>query len=143
MDMEDYNREIREAIQAGKKARNALKNAAEALKSAGNLGILDMIGGGFLISSAKHSRLDEARDYMGMAQYELQNFSRELRDVQMNGKYQLEFDGMTRFLDVFCDNIFTDVLVQSRIREAQSQVAEAGREVQNIINNLERLIEPV
>ena len=38
-----------------------LEDAAKALNSARNMGILDMLGGGFFISAAKHSRIETAQ----------------------------------------------------------------------------------
>ena len=44
----DYRREIREAMQAGQEALNYLNQAKDCLNSAGNWGIVDMLGGGML-----------------------------------------------------------------------------------------------
>ena len=58
---EEKNQEIYEAIRAGEEALKALEDAAKALNSARNMGILDMLGGGFFISAAKHSRIETAQ----------------------------------------------------------------------------------
>lgn len=137
--MYDRDKEINEAIVAGERAINSLNDAEEFLSSAGGWGIWDMLGGGFISSMIKHSKMDDAQRSIERAQYELQNFSKELRDVQMNGAYQVNFDGFTKFIDVFCDNFFVDLMVQSKIREAQRNVAETKEKVKNIINQLKSM----
>ena len=48
--MEGYNieKEMREAIEAGENALYSLRAAKEELRKAGNWGIADLLGGGFL-----------------------------------------------------------------------------------------------
>ena len=58
------SKEIREAIQAGEAALSSLRNAQEKLNSAKNWGIWDIVGGGFMSSLIKHSRMDDAQEYM-------------------------------------------------------------------------------
>ena len=123
--MKDRNTEIREAIEAGNRALDALDEAMGHLKTARGLGVWDMLGGGFLSSLLKHSKMDDAQQAMQYAQQELQDFSRELADVQMYADIQLRFDSFTRFFDTFCDNFFVDWMVQSQILQAQDRVEEA------------------
>ena len=113
--MKDRNTEIREAIEAGNRALDALNEAMGHLKTARGLGVWDMLGGGFLSSLLKHSKMDDAQQAMQYAQQELQDFSRELADVQMYVDVQVNFDGLTRFVDMFCDSFFVDWMVQDQI----------------------------
>ena len=137
--MYDREKEINEAMQAGERALMALNDAERYLDSARGFGIWDMLGGGFVSSMIKHSKMDEAQRSIEKAQYELQNFSRELRDVQMRGVIQINFDGLTKFVDVFCDNFLVDVLVQSKIKEAQGNIAIAKQRVQDVIYQLHNM----
>ena len=52
--------EIHEAINAADDALDALRHADSCLASAGNWGILDMLGGDFFASLFKHSKLEQA-----------------------------------------------------------------------------------
>lgn len=113
--MKDRNTEIREAIDAGNRALDALDEALGHLKTARGLGVWDILGGGFLSSLLKHSKMDAAQGAMQQAEQELRNFSRELADVQMSLDFQVNFDGMTQFFDMFCDNFFVDWMVQDQI----------------------------
>ena len=110
------------------------------LKTARGLGVWDMLGGGFLSSLLKHSKMDDAQQAMQYAQQELQDFSRELADVQMYVDVQVNFDGLTRFVDMFCDSFFVDWMVQDQIVRAQENVAEARSRVWEAVQQLRFLI---
>lgn len=138
--MKDRNTEIREAIDAGNRALDALDEALEHLKAARGLGVWDILGGGFFSSLLKHEKMDDAQETMEYARQELQNFSRELADVQMTLDFQVNFDSMTRFFDVFCDNSFVDWMVQSQIAQAQKNVTEARRRVWETVQQLQFMI---
>ena len=79
----DIGKEKREAIDAGYRAINSLKTARDNLNSAKNWGLLDMFGGGFFSTMLKHSKIDQARQNMEQAKYDLRNLSRELNDVNI------------------------------------------------------------
>ena len=79
--MKDKNTEIREAIDAGNRALSALEEAARHLQAARGLGLWDMLGGGFLSSLLKHSKMDDAQRAMNRAEQELRAFGRELADL--------------------------------------------------------------
>lgn len=79
----DLEKERREAIAAGNRALNSLRAAQNNLNSAKNWGLWDMFGGGFISTMVKHSKMDQAKENMEQAKYDLRNFSRELNDVNM------------------------------------------------------------
>lgn len=137
--MKDRNTEIREAIDAGNRALTALDEAARHLQSARGLGVWDILGGGFLSSLLKHSKMDDAQRAMDWAEQELRAFGRELADVQMYVNIQLNFDSFTRFFDTFCDNFFVDWMVQSQIAQAQERVDEARQRVWDAVQQLQFL----
>ena len=71
----DIEKEKREAIEAGQRALSSLRTAKENLNSAKNWGLVDMFGGGFFSTMLKHSKMDQARQNMEQAKYDLRNFS--------------------------------------------------------------------
>ena len=81
------SKEIREAIQAGEAALSSLRNAQEKLNSAKNWGIWDIVGGGFMSSLIKHSRMDDAQEYMEEAGQNLRRFEKELQDVSLSDAF--------------------------------------------------------
>lgn len=126
-----YSTEIDEAIVAGKRAITALDRAESALSGARSFGIWDMFGGGFLSGMLKHSKMNEA-------QRELARFKKELADVQMTGIINIRFDGLVKFVDLFCDNVLIDMMVQSRIKDMQNNLKETRRQVADTVSRLER-----
>jgi hypothetical protein len=76
---------------------------------------------------------------MERAQYALQTFRKELSDIQMEADLKVNSDGLTKFFDIWCDNFLVDLMVQSKIKEAQENIRQAKRNVQETINRLERM----
>ncbi|MCP2322810.1 DNA repair exonuclease SbcCD ATPase subunit [Hamadaea flava] len=114
--------ELAEAIDAAEAAAQALAAAQSLLSSASGWSTYDtFFGGGALSSTMKHDRLDAAARAVGEASELLAVLRTELDDVS-GFRVQLPnlaVDGMTRFLDVWFDNIFTDLKVREQIREAR------------------------
>lgn len=135
----DFEKERREAVEAGNRALVSLESAYRDLKSARNWGILDILGSRSFISSiVKHSKMDRAQEHMDQARYDLQCFSRELNDVNRACDLNINVSGLLSFADVFMDNIFSDLIVQSRISRAASQVEQAIKMTKQILDQLAR-----
>ncbi len=138
MGMSDaQRREIDEAIVAGNRALTALNRTEKCLDSASAFGLWDIFGGGMFSSMMKHSKIGDAQKCLEEAQAELRAFSRELEDVQFYSEISVKFDGVTEFIDIFCDNIFADVMVQNKIEQSKRKVKETKQQVQMAIRKLQ------
>lgn len=126
----DYEKERREAIEAGERALYSLREARSYISSAKGFGIWDILGGGTFVSLFKHYKIDKARQALDNARYDLQAFSRELRDVRMD----LNID-IGDFLTIFdlMDNFFADIMVQSRLSDAGRRIDEAIYKVEECL----------
>lgn len=133
----DLQKEKREAIAAGQRALNSLRAAQNDLDSAKNWGLWDMFGGSFFSTMIKRSKMDAAKGNMEQAKYDLQIFSRELRDVSVSCNLEMETGDFLSFADWFFDGFIVDWMVQERIGKARSQVAEAIWQVENILRRLQ------
>lgn len=133
----DLEKEKREAIAAGQRALNSLRAAQNDLDSAKNWGLWDMFGGSFFSTMIKRSKMDAAKGNMEQAKYDLQIFSRELRDVSVSCNLEMETGDFLSFADWFFDGFIVDWMVQERINKARSQVAEAIWQVENILRRLQ------
>lgn len=129
----NYDIERQEAIVAGERALDSLIEAQNQLRKARNWGIYDILGGGFLSSMIKHSKIDNARSCIERAKYDLDVFNRELQDV--SGSINVDIGGLLTFFDVM-DNFFADLLVQSKISDASRQVEQAIYKVEDILRRL-------
>lgn len=135
----DMVREVREAINAGERALQSLRRAQDELNSAGNWGIVDMLGGGLFTTLVKHSKMDSAVSYMETAKSSLHTFQRELRDVSVHTNFNLDIGSFLNFADYFFDGIVADYLVQSRINDTKNQVSQAIGQVERILGELRRM----
>ena len=132
----NYEKEKQEAIDAGNKALRSLRKAQENLSSAKNWGIFDMLGGGFISTMVKHSKVDQAKENMEQAKYDLRSFSKELNDVNIACNLNIETGDFLSFADWFFDGIIVDWMMQDRINQASQQVEEAIRRVEDILRQL-------
>ena len=133
--MNDIERkEIQEAISAADDALVHLYSARKCLNSAGNWGILDILGGGFISGLIKHSKMGDAEREIETAKHYLQLFSKELRDV--SGYSSIHIDEFLTFADFIFDGLLTDVWVQSKISKAKQQCDDAIIQVDNIRREL-------
>lgn len=128
-------KEIQEAIYAGERALHSLKEAKRYLNSAGNWGIIDILGGGFITGLVKHSKINNATECMEMARRDLKSFRQELDDVD-DYLPNIEVGDFLTFADFFFDGFIADIFVQSKIGDAKKQVDEAIYQVESIVNRL-------
>lgn len=134
--MKSQEVERAEAIGAADEALTHLYRAKEKLRSAGNWGIADMLGGGAIVSLFKHSKIDDARSELGAAKSALSVFVRELRDVDASPELTLDFNGLLTAADIFFDNTLFDVMAQFEIARAKEQVDIAIGKVEVIKQDL-------
>ncbi len=121
------------AIKKGEKALASLEEAQRILSSASRWGILDIFGGGSIVSFIKHTRIDRARAVLSRCSSELSDFSCELSYIP---DYNINIGTFLTLLDVFSDSIIADVLVQSKIDEAKAKVGSAIRAVESALERL-------
>ena len=128
------DRERQDEIDAGERALDSLYGVRKELESAGNWGLLDMFGGGMFTTFVKHSKMNDAQRYMERAKRDLAAFSRELADVSET--LNINTGDFLSFADYFFDGFLADMMVQSRIRDAQRQVDDAIYRVESILSRL-------
>lgn len=132
----DWEREIWEARNAAEEALQYLYASQKELNSAGNWGIVDMLGGGMMTTFMKHNKMGKAEQNLQQAKYALQRLQKELRDINTIADVHIEVGDFLRFADFFFDGFVTDWLVQSRINDAKRQINDAISKVRGIISQL-------
>lgn len=135
--LQDAIKEINEAISAGKQLLIGLERVKKHLDSAGNWGVADMLGGGMLVTMAKHSKISDAKQEVNRVQVLLRNFQRELQDLGGKIDINLEIGSFLTFADYFFDGLFADWAVQSKINDAKNKVSSAIGSVSHIVTRLE------
>ena len=96
-----------------------------------------MFAGGLISSLAKRSKMNQARQHMEQAKWDLRNFSEELKDVNLISHLDIETDDFLSFADWFFDGFFVDWMVQDRINTTRDQVEEAIQRLKVILRELE------
>jgi len=133
--------QLREAILAGQAADAALAPVEESLNSAHSWGVWDMLGGGLIATSIKHSRVDEAQQAAYAAQQALSAFRRELKDVDLDFTADgISIEGFSRFADYFFDGLIADWVVQNRINESLDSVRRAREQVAALLDRLQQQV---
>lgn len=130
-------KEIQEAQTAGNRARSTLRVIADRLEKAGNWGGWDMVGGGMIATSMKHSHLDEARAQAHVAQRQLRSFEHELEDLGQRLRASLEISPFSKFADWFFDGLVTDWMVQTRIQESLAAAHRTLSKVEGALAKVE------
>lgn len=140
MSDEMMRKEVKEAIAAGTRALGSLRSAQEYLNSARKWGVVDMVGGGLFSTLVKHSKMDDAAEYLEKARVDLKRFQKELRDVNVMMDLRMEINSFLSFADIVFDGLIADYLVQTKINEAREQVEEAIDRVESLLVDLRRCL---
>lgn len=133
----DKRKELEEAIYAGKELLSSLDRVNKSLDSAKSWGTWDILGGDFIATMGKHSRIDDAKREISKAQLLLSRFHRELEDVGGKLDINIEIGSFLTFADYFFDGLFSDLAVQSKINDAKQKVVDTKVRVNTVIRNLE------
>lgn len=133
-----HQKELLEAVDAGKRTQEAIVLVKNNLNSARGWGAADVLGGGLIITAIKHSHIDQARKYINQVHHRLLLFRQELSDIDAEGS--IEIGGLVTFGDFLCDGLLFDLIVQSQINTARERINELGKNIQNTITRLQKLL---
>ena len=97
---------------------------------------MDIAGGGILSTSMKHSAVDKAQKKIALLKINLYKFQKEVQDVQGFQINTVKLSDGTVAMDYLFDNIFTDMFVQSKIRESEKSLQQAKRRIDQIMDSL-------
>ena len=134
-------KEITEAISAGKSVISSLEQLIESLESAKNWGTWDLLGGEFLATAIKHSKIDDARKGINDVQTKMSQLTRELADVRKSVELQIDITELESFADFFIDGLIFDWVVQSKIVGSLEQSKKAKDIIVQAVNELEGIKE--
>lgn len=136
--LQAQDKELSEAISAGQKASQGLTEVEKSLSSAQGWGVVDILGGGLIITAIKHSHIGTARHQINQAQQQLRRFQTELADVQKTNN-SLEIGNIWIMADFLLDGLLFDFIVQSRISDAQHRTRQLKREILATMQDLQKL----
>ncbi|WP_455684193.1 hypothetical protein [Thomasclavelia sp.] len=128
----DRKKEVDEAIGAIDYTLGHLIEAQKYLHSASNWGVFDILGGGFFATMIKHEKIDDAKEALMMAKDSIKSLKKELLDVNEVIDVDLKLNDFLKLADYFFDGIVADWMVQSKIKDAQTQVDQAIEKLEEI-----------
>ncbi|WP_200214684.1 hypothetical protein [Micromonospora coerulea] len=125
------HRELTEAVRAANNAEGALNQLRGLLDRASGWSTYDTLGGGLISSVIKHEILDQAAQAAARVDANLATLWTELADVTDAGPYapSLGIGELTRFTDIWLDNIVTDFAVLRRVENARGDVDRSLNEL--------------
>lgn len=133
------NREIREAIEACDRVLYDIEKALDYLSSASNWALFDILGGEFISSLAKRSKIKKANSQIASLKPSLNHLQKELSDIGMDLPAEISDTFKDNFFDLYFDNIFTDLRVRGEIKEKVFELENLSDKVSYIRDSLRDL----
>jgi len=136
----NQEKEIKEAIAAADNSLKHLNNAITFINKASSVGCFDtMCGGGCLSSIVKHDYIDKATFEIKLANDAAKKLNEELKDVQEIAP--IKISDTTMALDIFFDNIFSDMKVQSKLTDSEMKLKRSRRDLEALRKSLNERLE--
>ena len=134
--------ELEEAIAAGTATLRTANDVIVSLKHTADWS--NLVGGkGFLADVAKHETLDDAQRYAEELQVQLQQFNREVADLDCREELQGSMENLLKFSQVFLESLLSGDAAQEQIRQALSQVDHTRDHILGILRQLQTRLESV
>lgn len=132
----DRLKELNEAKTAAQEVVARIDNALSSLDSASSWGLLDLLGGGMFSSFVKRVKIRGANSDIREISHSLSLLNKELEDVNMHLPAEISDAMSDNMLDIWFDNIFTDIRVKGEIKE---QITEFKNFRSSVIELIEKL----
>ena len=128
------NEDIRKTHKIGKNLLEEVKLAKHDLEWSKKWGKFDMVAKDSMSSIAKQNKIRKVKLKFENIEKLINQFNKELEDIKINN---LEFSNITFAMDIFFDNIFTDISVQRQINDSIEDIERLEDKVQNILYKLQ------
>lgn len=113
-----------------------LEDVEKTLKKARNWGIYDIIGGSSITSVIKHSKISKAEGKLNSVKKEIFILQEELSELNIPIPNKINTSTFNKFLDIFSDNIFSDLFTQSNINKGLDNITQLKLDLTFLYNNL-------
>jgi len=140
--LQNQERELHEAIEAGTSALRTLSDVISGINSAKDWSHIDLLGGR-LLDFAKHEHLQQMQENIEQLQIQLQRFNRELSDVSIRGNLQASIDRMLKFSDLFLASLAEDLTIQEKIQRASREADQTRDQILGVLRQLQTALEQV
>ena len=128
--LEAEDKELQEALDAGRDVHVQVENALHALDSAENWGVVDMM---------KRDRMNQAKNAMTEIEYLLRKFRAELSDIAGADTVGADkFGTEWSMMDYLFDGFLIDYLVQQEITESLSNMRRLEKEIERVCESIQQ-----
>ena len=136
-------RELEEAIAAGTTVLRTASDVVNSLRNVESLSYLDRFGKNALADMALHEAWDDTQKQVEELQVHLQQFNKELLDVDIREALQANIDRMLRFSDTFFESLLTEAPGREELENARTQVNHATDLILGMLRQLQTKLEEV
>lgn len=141
--LENQNRELDEALEAGNLALDLTDRVLSELDSAKQWGTFDLFYGDMATGKIKYSKLDEGQRLVEDLQHQLRRYKTELSDVIVDVDKDASINGFLQFADAFFNNLFTEWTVLLKIEKSKKQVESTKEQITGIQERLQGMKDEV
>lgn len=135
MDNRPQQSQINEAVSIIDRLIPLVNDAERNLSSARNWGVLDVLGGGFIVDLIKHSKLNNASNSMEQVNYLMQNLQRILGSINTND-YSMNVGNFVSLADFLFDGAIADIYMTSKIMSSLDEVRKLKNKLFELRNRL-------
>ena len=139
----DKEKEIKEAKAAAVEVLLRLDEALKSLKDASSMSVWDMLGGGSFFSVIKRKHMQEANLNIKEASIYLKCLNEELDDIGMKLPKEISDTMSDNVMDIYFDNIFTDIRVAGEIKEKLDELKSFTTTIDNLIIKLDAELDQI
>lgn len=132
----DKEKEIKEAKVAAVEVLLRLDEAVKSLDGASKMSMIDIFGGAFF-SVIKRKHIQEANLSIKEAGIYLKSLNKELGDIGMRLPKEISDTMSDNVMDIYFDNIFTDIRVAGEIKEKLDELKNFRTSIENLIIKLD------
>lgn len=141
MKLEDFNTKNNinsnsHVIELGQRALDSLNFARKHLKSASKFGLFDSLGGSIFMSLGKYQKIQGFKTEFQLACDDLKAFENELLNIHYDFDINIDINNLTYIMDIFTDNIITDLIVYKKINNALKKLDDLIDDVENVLKEL-------
>ncbi|MBU5668378.1 hypothetical protein KQI68_00840 [Peptoniphilus sp. MSJ-1] len=129
-------KEINEAKAALLDVKEEIGHILDKVNNAKRWGIADIFMDSMLTSMVKRNKIKDINSDLKRLQSKLMVAKEELSDVDINFESEISDTGWDNFFDIFFDNIFTDLRVNSEIKEIRENLMDLDEKVDEILKKL-------
>lgn len=129
-------KELKEASQALLDLKNEIDKTIKMTESASRWGLFDLFADSGLVGLVKRGKIKDINSNLKIVRDKLEVAKRELNDIRIDLDEEIPDSTYDFFVDVIFDNIFTDLRVNSEIKEIREKLEDLGDRVDELLRKI-------